>query len=477
MEVLLVNPPRYHGIPVIREERCEITERYSVIPPYSLLQMASLLREAGHGVSIIDANGEDLTYDELDARLEVSQYGALVFRFTPTTFDWDVDTARRSKMRHPQAATVGVCWTLHTLPEAVLAEADGLDIYLRHEYEAVIVPLIDSLSGKGGSLESVGGIAHRHGNGVNVTQEARPVEEYDSLPLPAYDLLPGLDPYFINTPAGRPFSIVYTSKGCPFGCAYCTVARTKWKNRGAEGTLGELRYLKENYGVRTVSFFDETFTIDRRRVEAIARGMVESGLGIRWYCNTRVELVDEELLETMYQGGCRGISFGVESANQTILDNVNKGSTVEQAESAIAWAKKAGIKVYGSFIFGLPGETRDTIRETLDFVKRVLPTGAQFNVAVPYPGTKLYEMVYREQPGANWRDLYQDRAVAGTPGVTAAELDRARLTAYRTLYSSPRWWAQNVRHVVRHPDDLEMAVKYVLKFANNYLLHRMRHAH
>ncbi|GAH83477.1 unnamed protein product, partial [marine sediment metagenome] len=131
MRILLVNPPRFRGIPVIREERCEITELYSVLPPYSLLQIAALLRKEGHQVSLIDANGENITYEQLSHRLQDASYDALVFRFTPTTFDWDVEVAKLSKDLNPQAKTISICYTLRTMSEDVLARAPSLNIYIR----------------------------------------------------------------------------------------------------------------------------------------------------------------------------------------------------------------------------------------------------------------------------------------------------------------------------------------------------------
>jgi len=478
LKVLLVNPPRFQGIPVIREERCEITERYSVLPPYSLLQIAALLRQGGHQVFLIDANGENIAYREVAHRLQDASYDALIFRFTPTTFDWDVEVAKLSKSLYPQAKTIGICYTLRTMSEDVLVRAPSLDIYIRHEYEVVTSQLIDALAG-GSNLAQVSGISHRQDDSIAHNPDAQPIADYDSLPMPAYDLLPGFKNYFINTPAGKPFTIMYTSKGCPYGCIFCTVARTKWRKRSAESILAELKYLKQNYSIRTVSFFDETFTIDRKRVTQIANEITEADLDIKWYCNTRVELVDEELLKVMYRGGCRGISYGIESGNQEVLDNARKGSTVEQAENAVKWAKKAGIKTYCSFIFGLPGETPETVAETLSFIKCLRPTGAQFNVAVPYPGTELYDMVYKEtaQPLPGWDNLYQHQAVIGTQALSPHELEQARLSAYRALYFNPRWWLQNIGHVLRHPEDFDLASRYVLKVVNNYFFHKMEHAH
>ncbi len=478
MKVLLVNPPRFKGIPVIREERCEITERYSVLPPHSLLQIAALLREEGHDVWLIDANGENIDYSELSRRLQDFAYDALIFRFTPTTFDWDLETANLSKKLFPQAITIAICWTLRTMPQEVLAKAPSLDIYVRHEYEVVVPKLIEALAG-GSELVPVAGISYRRGESLVHNLDAQPSVDYDSMPIPAYDLLPSFKNYFINTPAGKPFTIVYASKGCPYSCIFCTVAKTKLKRRSTPSILEELKYLKRIYGIKVVSFFDETFTIDRQSVVRIAQGIKEAGLGIKWYCNTRVDLVDEELLRIMYKGVCRGISYGIESGCQKILDNARKGFTVRQAESAVKWAKRAGIKTYCSFIFGLPGETPETVAETLGFIKRLLPTGAQINVAVPYPGTELYDIIYRAgfQSSTGWEGLYQHRAGIGTQALSPHELDQARLSAYRALYFNPHWWLQNIWHVVRHPEDFGLALRHVIKLADNYLFHKMEHAH
>ena len=145
MKILLVNPPRYFGIPVIREERCEITERYSVLPPYSLLQLASLLRADGHEVRLIDANGSNLVWEELKARIRDIEYDVLIFRFTPTTFDWDLQTASFSKKKDRKSVTVGICWTLQSVARDVLQNCSDLDVYVMHEYEFVVPLLVSAL--------------------------------------------------------------------------------------------------------------------------------------------------------------------------------------------------------------------------------------------------------------------------------------------------------------------------------------------
>jgi radical SAM superfamily enzyme YgiQ (UPF0313 family) len=478
MKVLLVNPPRFEDIPVIREERCEITERYSVLEPYSLLQIGALLRNQGCEVSLLDMNGFKFDYGHLGSVLEREKPDAVIFRFTPTTFDWDMRTAVVTKKSDKDLTTIGICWTLRTMSKSVMEQSPSLDVYLRHEYEAVAPDIISALESSS-SFEDIEGIAYRDGERIRVTRDASPVKDYDSLPIPAFDLLPSLEPYFVTAPAGKPFTILYTSKGCPFKCSFCTVAGTEWKPRSAEKILEELRFLKERYKLRTASFFDETFTLDKKRTVKLSQALIEERLDIDWYCNTRAHLVDRELLTIMRKAGCRGISYGIESGSQKILDSASKHITIEQARNAIAWAKEADIKTFCSFILGLPGEDWGTVQETIRFVKETLPTSAQFNVAVPYPGTKLYEEVcgVNGTEDVDFRRLFQDDAIVGTESLTPEDLNRARQVAYRSLYMNPRWWTSNLRHVMRNPEDFDLALRYAIKITDNFLFHAMKHAH
>ena len=218
--------------------------------------------------------------------------------------------------------------------------AKHLDIYVRHEYESVIPCLISAIAGNE-NLSQVRGIAFRLDNKIQVNDAASPILDYDSIPLPAYELLPSLDNYYRQVKYSSPFAILYTSKGCPFSCTYCVTARTKWTPRSTERILEELRYLKRNYNIKTVTFFDEVFTLDRKRAINLSRAIRDEGLCIRWVCDSRVDLVDRELLQTMRRGGCDIISFGIESGSQRILDSAKKGSTVEQAENAISTVSKS----------------------------------------------------------------------------------------------------------------------------------------
>jgi len=474
MKIMLVNPPRFQGLSVIREERCEIVERYSVLEPYSLLQLASILREEGHEVSLIDANGFDLDYNEVMQRVRKFGPDIMIFRFTPTTFDHDMKLCGLVKRFNSEVMTVGLCWTLTSLAEDVMSSAEALDCFVLGDYEVVVPRLVKY------GPDRVEGIAYRDTGDIKIVPpNADDSVDLDDLPIPAYDLLNSLEPYYINTPTDEPFTIMYTSRGCPFSCVFCTVARTKWKSRSAHSVIEELRYLKNEHGIGLVSFFDETFTIDKERTLAICKSMREGRLDINWYCNTRANLLDEELVKSMASAGCKGISLGIESGSQRILDRVSKGIDLKDARTAIELCKKNGIKVLCSFIIGLPGETWSTVDETIQFVKDSLPTGVQFNVAVPYPGTDLFESAVEKGllKSSDWRQMYQHESIVGTDDMTPKELNKARIKAYKALYTHPVWYMENVKHVLRNPDDLGLAVRYSIKIINNFLIHRMEHSH
>lgn len=472
MKVLLVNPPRFNKKSVIRENRCEIIEENSVLPPYSLLQIASLLRRNGHEVSLIDANGENISYKAFEKILSEMDYEALIFRFISATFDWDMRVAAISK-KYCEAHTIGICCTLVDFSETVLNEAKYLDIYLRHEYEVVAPQLIDKLSVTD-NLSDVAGIAYRDEGKIKVNKDADPIENYDDIPLPAYDLLKSFDLYYADTKHGQPFTIMYTSKGCSYSCIYCTMANSKWKPRSAESVMGELRHLKQNYNINTVMFFDETFTMDRKRVEEITRAMIDEKLNIKWYCNSRVDILDMAILERMKQAGCRAVCMGIESGSQKIIGGANKRISIEKSAKAIQMVKDAGIKAYCSFIMGLPGENTTTVKETIKFIKKTLPTGGEVNVASPYPGTKLYDIALEKgwiTKQMDFRTMNQNRSIMRTDDLTSQEIDKARDKAYQALILNPRWWIQNIGYVIKNPDDFELAYKYCINLFKLTLAH------
>ncbi|HLD10688.1 MAG TPA: radical SAM protein [Candidatus Nanoarchaeia archaeon] len=463
MKVLLVNPPRFNGIPVIREERCEIVERNSILPPYSLLQIGKILMELKHDVTLIDANGENLRFKEL----KLAGYDALIFRFTPTTFDYDMGVCKLFKKVNKNGKCIGICFTLRNVWKKVMIQAPDMDFFITGDFEVVLRNLFKDIN----KFKDIQGLAYRFKGKLYNKSYIRNGFDYDSLSIPAYTLLKSFDYYSINTNIGERFSIIYSSKGCPYNCNYCNVASTPLKMKSVSLVVEEVKLLK-NYGVRLVSFFDETFTVNRERVLNICAGL--RGVGIRWYCNTRVNLVDLELLKIMKKSGCSGISFGVESGSQKILDLSNKNVKIEEIIKAVKLCRIVGIKTYCAFMFGLPGEDWNTVKETFKFIRKLRPNGAQFNIAVPYPGTSLYEKFGN---GLSWRDLFQDKALVSMCDLSIEELNKIRKKAYTNLYFNPFWLIGNFLFVLRNPYDFKLGIRYFFKIMKNYFFYGMEKAH
>ena len=242
MKVLFVNPPRFlEKIPVTREDRCEVTDRYSVVPPYSLACMASILRERKYEVSILDANAMNFSYSELERSLRVISFDVLVFRFTPTTFDWDKRVADIVKAKDQKITTIGICLTLHLLGKEVLERSPNLDYYLPLDWEEVLPNLLDYVVGTRPDVSS--GVYYRSGSGVSYEAVVETTTDFDKLPLPAYDLLPDFKLYRPNAPTSGNYMVLYSSKGCPYSCTYCTVARTPFKMKSQERLLEEVKHI------------------------------------------------------------------------------------------------------------------------------------------------------------------------------------------------------------------------------------------
>ena len=481
MRIAIVNPPRYKGIPVIREDRCEITEKSSVLPPYSLLQIASFLRERGHTCMFLDANEKDISLEDCRNWLRNSRCDVVLFRFTPTTFISDMTVADISKELSPSTLTIGICHTLSRVAPEVMTHAPNLDIFVTGDsYEEILDRLLSNQT-EYEDFSAVPEITYRTLSGKVVTSEHsdRLKSDLDRLPLPAYDYISG-GRYRHKSSPDAPYMIMTTARGCPFSCSFCTVRKSDVRMKSSSKVMEEIDHVVRRHGVRRLGFFDETFTIDRRRIVDICSGLAEKNYPLKWYCNTRVDCVDEDLLSMMAQAGCDGISYGVESGSQQILDSARKGITVDQARDAIIWTKDVGVKAYASFVLGLPGENSRTLAETRDFVRRVRPTGAQFNLAVPYPGTALHEIALSNgwiDSAYSWLELYQHSAHMRTAELTQTCLDNARINMYKSLFLNPWWLTTNVLHVLMNPSDIRMGLSYYADGLRGLLNDRMRHRH
>jgi anaerobic magnesium-protoporphyrin IX monomethyl ester cyclase len=421
-------------------------------PPLGLALIAAILERAKYPVKLIDANALNLQPADLAGMVAGADVVGIT-AMTPTI------GAAMNIARHVKQISTGTKVIIggpHVtlLPEETLLSCPEIDIVCRGESDTTITELLPALENRL-PLDNIAGISfRRNGNAVHNPGRTAMVD-MDSLPFPAYHLLP-LKLYQPHPPHGMasPFAAMVTSRGCPYRCAYCSkpVFGTKFRAYSPERVIEEIKYLQEKFGVKEIAFYDDSFTLDKKRVHTIADKIIENRLKIAWTCETRVNLVDKDLLKHMKQSGCYALAYGIESASPEIIKTLQKDITAEQVKVAVRDSREAGLQVIGYFMLGSPGETPDDIRQTIDFAKQLKVDFAQFSVTTAFPGTELYDIYMRE----NKREIrWEDFVYAGTDNLATPVFESDKLTrhdlkawtgrAYRRFYLRPGYFWQRLR--------------------------------
>jgi anaerobic magnesium-protoporphyrin IX monomethyl ester cyclase len=450
LSLALVNPPQFTRYPQ---------------PPLGLALLAAILEEKGYQASVLDANALGLRPPEIVPLVAAADVVGIT-AMTPT-ITTALEIARLLKRALPSRTVImgGAHATL--LPEETLRAAPEIDFIIRGEADVALPELLQAIQ-ENRPVDAVAGLSYRRQDGIVNTAGRPPLLELDPLPFPAYHRLPWKK-YRPHPPHGRslPFAAVVTSRGCPYRCAYCSkpVFGKKFRAQGAGRVVAEMAHLKERFGVKEVAFYDDSFTLDGKRIHELADKILSAGLKLAWSCETRVNLVDRELLRHMKQAGCYSVSYGIESASPEIIKTLCKDTTIEQVEEAVAASREAGLLVVGYFMLGSPGETPATIRRTIDFAIRLKVDFAQFAVTTPFPGTELYDMYMKGRTeGIPWESfVYAGTDNPATPVFEGGGLDRQALArwtrrAYRDFYLRPAYVWQRLRQCTSL-DEVKMNVK------------------
>jgi radical SAM superfamily enzyme YgiQ (UPF0313 family) len=461
LRVLLINPPRVKGMPVVREERYEHRDVGSVYPPLSILQGAASLREAGYDVKVVDANGFDLKLEHVGRLLSEFQPHLVVARMAFDCQEEDLKVLQLAKATVPSCVTAirnkiisEVPWLLEQI-----ASRPEVDLYIMGELDSVLPTLAKSLQSNltpAGTLPSkstewftpVAGLAYwTEKSGFQKTLPPF-LMDVEKAPFPAYDLLPSIVPYHTGIFPDH-FAMIQTSRGCPFGCTFCAYALEKYRPRSHQSVTEELKWLKKQFGVKNVLFFDDILALNSDRTADLAKQLIKDEVNMEWVCCTRANLTDVASLKLMRQSGCRELAVGIESGSEVILNNINKGVTKDDIRACASACKEAGILFYGMTIVGLPGETEETWRETIDFIKEIDPFYTQFCFSTPFPNTEMYGW-YEKNNCLNHKDWSQYSPLAPVPTVrtetlTSQDLIRLRQMAYREVLFRPKYLLSKIR--------------------------------
>lgn len=372
MKILLI-APNY----LIREEFGDPTD-----PPIGIASIAAVLQRKGYQVAIIDANAENLSGEQLGARIiaENPAFVGISCNYSPL-HNPTIQLAELIKRELSCPVIVGGNHA-SAMASHLLQCSSSIDFVVRGEGEVILPCLLDALI-DGKDLRAVRGISFRMGQDIVTTEEEQLAPSLDEFPRPAYELLP-MHIY-------KRYNII-ASRGCPFECAYCasnTIFRRKVRYRSPLSVVDEIEYLLHNFGEKHFWFSDDTFTSHANYTHKLLDELLRRELRITWSCLTRVNKVDRDLLEKMKLSGCAYISYGIESGNEEMLRRIGKKITVEDILQTLDLTHSVGIRQYGFFIVGFPGETEQTIMDSYRLIYRSKLDGAAFNILIPLPGTRV----------------------------------------------------------------------------------------
>jgi len=437
MKVLLINPAW------IKRKQNAWNNIASVMPPLGLAWLAAVLEQQGHEAVILDAHAERVGFDQLPQRLgELGTFDLVGITATTPLINNALEIARMVKIILPQTRVVlgGVHPTV--LPAEVLAEK-AVDVVVRGEGENTIVDLAAEKT-----LDEIEGISFRIGHDVRHNPDRDLIADLDSLPMPAYHLLP-MDKYYPAAGAAKrlPASSMLATRGCPGRCTFCyRLFGQKLRVRSGTKVAHEIKFLQDRYGIREICFYDDTFTISKKEVRSFCHALSDLNMNLTWSCFSRVDTVDEDMLTMMKHAGCHQIMYGIESANAAILENIGKRADLNKAEHAVQITKKVGIDVRGAFMLGNPGETLETMKETLALAVRLNPEVAIFNITTPFPGTQMH--AWADENGylttRNWDDYDLSKPVMNLPTVSAGQVQEFYRRVYRRFFLRPRYLAMRV---------------------------------
>ncbi|MBI3378244.1 MAG: radical SAM protein [Nitrospirae bacterium] len=473
MKILLLNPPFLKKFS--RPQRSPaVTKSGTLYFPMWLAYAAGVLMENGFEVELIDAPADDYSMEDVAEKAKKLQPDIIVIdTSTPSIYN-DTSIAGKLKEICPSSFIALVGTHVSALPEETLNLNNKIDAIARHEYDYTLLDLAKTLE-KGGDLNNVKGISFRSGKGITHIPDRSYIENLDELPFVSrvYKKFLKIENYF-NPNALYPMVTITTSRGCPFKCTFCVYPQTLmgsgFRTRSVTNVVDEIEYIVENFPQTKAIFFeDDTLTVNKNRCIELSERIIKKKIKISWTANARVGL-DFETMKIMKEAGCRSFCVGFESGSQMILDNMKKNIKREKMFEFMKNAKKAGILIHGCFMAGLPGETKETMKQTLDLAKRLNPDTMQFYPVMVYPGTEAYHW-YKDRGYLITEDFSKwltpgglHNTVIKTQELSPGEMVKFCDDARRKFYLRPAYLFYKIRQMVFSPREIRRTLKSAKTF-------------
>ena len=445
--ITLVNPP------LSLEERYgkAMAQFGAVTEPLGLAYIAGMLEKNDIPVTIIDAQAEELTIDQVVTLLAKRNKPSIIgITLLTPMFRAVQKLSDAIKKAFPKSLIVLGGPHCTALKGQVLKEITSADMVCIGEGEETMVSIAQGIT-DGADMDTISGICYRDGDEIK-TNAARPyIQNLDTIPPPARHLLP-MEKYHLTASrvSGSSYCpTIIVARGCPFSCTYCSrIFGRTLRLHSIERIISEIDILIERFNIKQLNIEADTLTANKKFLFQLCHALIDGGYNekIKWTCESRIDTVDQKSLQLMKKAGCWQISYGVETGNQRLLDKINKGTKLEQIEEIFKLTHKSGITIRGFFMLGLPTETREESLATINFAKKIDPLWAQFTITTPYPGTKMFNELKAEGKILNfdwnnyntwsgWQGEYKIPYIS--EGRTIEELRDLQKMAMRKFYLRP----------------------------------------
>jgi anaerobic magnesium-protoporphyrin IX monomethyl ester cyclase len=416
----------------------EVADSYGVFPPLTLLYVASIAKSSGHECILIDGNALNLKKEQILKKIKDFKPDLLFFTITTYMFHDTISWIKYLKKKTSLPVAVGGLHLSH-FPEETMTYKD-IDYGFLGEVDKSLPLFLENIK-KNKELKDVPGLIFRKNNKIIKTENPKPTLDVDSLPFPDRSMIPN-EKYFSFISKKKNYTGIITSFGCPYSCIFCEQHKPIYRHRSAKNVADEIEECIKKYGVKEIEVFDPVFTLNKERVIKLCKEIIKRKLKIALVVRTRPDLVDKELLKWMARAGVKRIYYGIESGSEKILKNIKKDTNKKVIRKAIKETKQAGITAFGYFMIGCPGETEETIKETVNFAKSLDLDYAQFSKLSTLPGTELYELLKKELKRDYWREYILDKSKALTLPRYKCKLSEEEIQnwvkkAYKAFYFRP----------------------------------------
>jgi radical SAM superfamily enzyme YgiQ (UPF0313 family) len=410
-------------------------------PHLGLAYIAAVLEAERHAVRIIDIDAEALTYDNLGKIIEIEKPELVGITATTPVF---YSALKMAEIVRKNSSAYTVIGGIHaTLMPVECAESSFIDFVVVGEGEKTIIELVNSILNKS-DFANIKGLTYKKGKEIIQNEAREPIQDLDAIPFPARHLFKN-QKYTYPDALRYPASPIITSRGCPGNCTFCTAKflhGKRFRCRSAENVLDEIELLIKDYGVREIHIWDDNFITNRNRVFAFRDGIIKRNIKVLFSFpnGIRADFINRDILKALKDFGTYSVAIGVESGNQNILDMIQKGIKLEQIENAFNLAKEMKLETWGFFLLGLPGEDKNTMKDTIDFAIKLDPDIAKFHVLKPFPKSVVYDQLKAQGLIVDENYIHygiHTKPVHRLPDVSQEELLEWQQKAYRRFYMRP----------------------------------------